>query len=708
MARTAAKITLSPSRDIPLDRLALSQSNVRRIKAGVSIETLADDIARRGLLQSLSVRPLLDAEGEETGRYEIPAGGRRYRALELLVKRRRLAKNAPIPCVVRPADNVILAEDDSFAENAMRESLHPLDQFRAMQAMVDKGDDVEAIAAHHFTTPAVVRQRLKLAAVSPKLHNIYAEDGMTLDQLMAFTVADDHQRQEEVWAQLDHSFNKSPAFIRQKLTENSVRVTDKRAAFVGIDAYIAAGGGVVRDLFEADGGGWLTDPALLDRLVDERLKAEGGGILAEGWKWVTTSIDLPWDATRDLRAIDRTEVPMTDDEEARVAALETESEALCEQWSDVPEVPAEVHARIDAIDAELGALVDRPLVFDPADMERAGAFVSVDRDGSVRVERGFVRAEDEPGQEMTDGAAAPTGEAGSEGAALRGGADGDQVTPAAASDGEEEGEEVRPLPDRLVSDLTAWRTLALQDAIAQDPATAFAAVLHALVLGCFYAGTRETCLQFAANRVYFSNVQTNLRDSAPAQAIDARASAWKERLPQSDKELWDFLLTLGGDDQAGLFAHCASLCVNAQAEIVPKYDNGRISAHGVARRIAHSDILARTVGLDLVAAGWRPTVEAYFRSVTKPRILADVAEARGPQFAEMIDHLKKADMAREAERLLEDSAWLPEPMRTPGLDNPAPGDAEGDAADAELPAFLADDAAGSDDAIDADLPVAAE
>src|SRR3546814_7418020 len=78
-----------------------------------------------------------------------------------------------------------------------------------MQAMIDKGDDVEAIAAHHFTTPAVVRQRLKLAAVSPKLHGIYADDGMTLDQLMAFTVADDHQRQEEVWTQLDHSFNRS-------------------------------------------------------------------------------------------------------------------------------------------------------------------------------------------------------------------------------------------------------------------------------------------------------------------------------------------------------------------------------------------------------------------------------------------------------------------------------------------------------------------
>ena len=124
-----------------------------------------------------------------------------------------------------------------------------------------------------------------------------------------------------------------------------------------------------------------TATALLDRLVDERLKAEGTRILAEGWKWVTTSIDLPWDATRDLRAIDRTEVPMTDDEQARVAALEAESEALCEEWSEVPDVPAEVHARIDAIDAELGALVDRPLVFEPAEMGLAGAFVSIDRDG---------------------------------------------------------------------------------------------------------------------------------------------------------------------------------------------------------------------------------------------------------------------------------------------------------------------------------------
>src|SRR5256886_1193914 len=115
-----AKITLSPSRDIPFNKLLLSQSNVRRIKAGVSIEELAEDIARRGLLQGLSVRPVVDDTGVETGMFEIPAGGRRYRALEVLVKQKRLAKTAPVPCVIREGG---IAEEDSLAENVQRAPL---------------------------------------------------------------------------------------------------------------------------------------------------------------------------------------------------------------------------------------------------------------------------------------------------------------------------------------------------------------------------------------------------------------------------------------------------------------------------------------------------------------------------------------------------------------------------------------------------------
>jgi ParB family chromosome partitioning protein len=191
---TTPKLALSRSRDIPFNKLRLSQANVRRTKAGVSIEQLAEDIANRTLLQSLTVRPMLDETDQETGLYEIPAGGRRYRALEHLVRTKRMARNAPVPCVVR-TDGI--AEEDSLAENVQREPLHPLDQFRAFAALINKGLGEEEIAARFFVSPTVVRQRLKLAAVSPKLLEMYAEEQLTLEQLMAFTVTSDHERQEQ-------------------------------------------------------------------------------------------------------------------------------------------------------------------------------------------------------------------------------------------------------------------------------------------------------------------------------------------------------------------------------------------------------------------------------------------------------------------------------------------------------------------------------
>lgn len=638
MAKQQPKVTLNPSRDIPLDRLYLSQSNVRRIKSGESISELAQDIARRGLLQGLNVRPILDTVGEATGDYEVPAGGRRWEALQLLVKQKRLAKDVPIPCIVKAQDCGILAEDDSFAENARREELHPLDQFRGMQSLVEKGEGVEDIAAHFFVTPAVVRQRLKLASVSPKLLDIYASDGMSLEILMAFTVSDDEERQVQVWEMVADAYHPSPSFIRQKLTENSVRAADKRVRFVGLDAYVEAGGSTVRDLFETDHGGWLTDPALLDRLVAAKLEVEGLRISEEGWKWLDVAEEHPWNPGRGLRTIAGDEVPMSDGEAKRAAELEAEGEELNAEWCDADVVPDEVHARLEAIDAEISRINDRPISFDPSDLAIAGAFVSIDNDGTLRVERGFVKPEDEAPPEGVD--AEESGDGDGNGATAGAGVAASQGAAEGSQEAEEEESSLKPLSERLVSDLTAWRTLALQDAFAQSPATAYLAVLHAFVLSCFYGYSRESCLQTSINSVGFSNAPAGLRDCAPGQAIAARIDEWRSRLPKSDKDVWDWLLETGDEDRASLLAHCASLGVNAQAEIVPKYD-GRVSAHTIERRVAHSHVLARAVGLDVVEAGWRPTADGYLKSVPKPRILADVTEARGKNFAGMIDHLGK-------------------------------------------------------------------
>ncbi|MBI5263849.1 MAG: ParB N-terminal domain-containing protein [Bradyrhizobium sp.] len=653
MAKSVQKITLSQSRDIPFNKLVLSQSNVRRIKAGVSIEELAQDIARRTLLQSLTVRPVLDDAGAETGMFEVPAGGRRYRALELLVKQKRLARNAPVPCVLRTEG---LAEEDSLAENVQRAPLHPLDQFRAFRDLREKGQTEEEIAAVFFVSVQVVKQRLKLAAVSPQLLDIYAEDGMTLDQLMAFTVNPDHERQEQVWEAVQRSHTKEPYYIRRLLTEGGVRASDKRAQFVGIDAYEAASGAVMRDLFQQDDGGWLQDPGLLDRLVAEKLERAADGVRAEGWKWIEMAIDFPYGHTFGLRHLSGEPIAMSEEEVATAEALHAEQERLEQAHAEADELPEEVDQRLGEIETALAALDERPVKYEPDEVARAGVFVSIDGSGELRIERGYVRPEDEPAvpesQPVTDEESSGPGSAAS---VLGHGAEVQASAPVAQDEPEEE-EGIKPIPDRLMIELTAYRTLALRDALAQDPDVAFLATLHALCLKLFYRYTSESCLDIDVKSVVFGNQAPGLNDAAVAKAVDERHRRWSEHLPRESTELWDALLAFDPDSCDALFAHCVALSVNAVYEPWNRRP----------RALALADRIAETIGLDVAAAGWSPTVENYFGRVTKARILQAVREAKGESAAQLIEHLKKAEMAERAQELLAGSGWLPEPLRTPG------------------------------------------
>ena len=117
---------------------------------------------------------------------------------------------------------------------------------------------------------------------------------------------------------------------------------------------------------------------------------------------------------------------------------------------------------------------------------------------------------------------------------------------------------------------------------------------------------------------------------------------------------------MDGDNRAALFAHCAAGTVNA---LSPSYDRR-------PRALAHADRLATLTGLDL-AEHWTPTVDTYLGRVTKAQILEAVREAKGATSAQLIEPLKKGDMAREAERLLAGTGWLPQVLRTPGLTAPA-------------------------------------
>jgi ParB family transcriptional regulator, chromosome partitioning protein len=691
MASSVPKLALSRSRDIPFDQLVLSQSNVRRLKCGVSIGELADDIMRRTLLQSLNVRAVLDDDGNETGKFEVPAGGRRFRALELLVKSKRMAKNQPVPCVVREGGN---AEEDSLVENTMRMPLHPLDQFRAFKALRDAGTSEEEIAARFFAPVNIIKQRLRLASVSDALLDVYGEDGMTLDQLMAFSVSSDHARQEHVWENSGFGPHIQPHAIRRMLTEDSVDVRDRRAQFVGIAAYESAGGYIMRDLFNRDDGGWMQDPALLDNLVNDTLRIAADDIAAEGWKWVEAAIDLPYGHEHGARRITGASEPLTEADETERDTLMEEFDALTEQYDGGDDLPEEVGARLGELETAIDAFINRPILYDPTEMARAGVFITLDGNGKLRIDRGYVRPEDEPGSGVVvqDGDDSASDASPSQTATITIG--GQPVPPEPA---EEEDDVIRPLPDRLVSELTAERTLALRNALAQAPDTAFIALLHALCQSTFSAHSASGCVEIIAKHAYFGNAAPDLREHHSAKAIDERHDAWAALLPRDALELWDVLVKLDGTEQMQLLAHCTSITVNALYEPANRYNQGQVSAHTVSKRIEFADHIARTIGHDMVADGWKPTVANYLGRVTKPRILEAVREARGEEMVGLIDHLKKGDMAKEAERLLDGTGWLPEPLRLVPLDDEVAPTGDSDPAE-ELPAFLTDDDGLSDDA----------
>ena len=655
MTKSVQKIALSTSRDIPFDKLVLAQSNVRHVKAGVGIEQLAEDIARRTLLQSLTVRAVIGEDGAETGIYEVPAGGRRFRALELLVKQKRLPKTAPIPCVIRESG---MAEEDSLAENVQRAPLHPLDQFRAFLAMREQGMGEEEIAAAFFVTPAVVKQRLRLASVSPALLDAYAEDDMTLEQLMAFTVSCDHERQDAVWEAIQRSYSREPYAIRRMLTEGAVRASDKRAVFVGLAAYEEAGGTILRDLFQADDGGWLQDPGLLEMLVSERLREEAETVRAEGWRWVEAAPDFAYGHTYGLRGLVGERHELTAEEEAAREALVTEyAEIEAANMGDA-DLPDEVDTRLAEIEFALEAYDNRPAVYRPEDLAIAGTFVSIDGGGKLRVERGYVRPEDDvPVATLLED---DTG-GGADGATVQTGYRGhDAVDPASTGISTnavepEEDESLKPLPDRLLTELTACRTVALREAIGRSPAVAFTAALHALCLKLFYHYAQDSCVELDIKNVSFGTGVPGLNDSAAAITIDARHREYAERLPREPSDLWDALVGFGDDDRSNLFAHCIAHGVNAVHEAYNRRP----------RALAHADRLAAAVDLDMAQA-WTPTAENFIGRVTKARIVEAVREARGDAAADRLTGMKKPDMVAAAEVQLAGTGWLPEPLRTPG------------------------------------------
>jgi ParB family chromosome partitioning protein len=651
---------------VPLSRLVLRPTgrNVRKTPR-MSIPELAASIQRVGLLQNLIV--IASADGEH---YEVVAGGRRLAALKLLAKKHRISKEWEVPCLL-VAD--CTARTASLTENVQREAMHPADQFEAFAALVAEGRPIEDIAADFSVTPLVVQRRLKLANVSPRLMADYRADAVTLDQLMALSITDDHAAQESAFYDAP-TWQRQPSALRDRLTEREIDAyRHPLVRFVGLDTYEAAGGGVRRDLFaEGDAGVYLTDAALLEQLAQDRLAGIAATVRAEGWAWVDAT---PGVTHADLHAFQRAPRERREPnkrEAQRIEKLQEKMLAIGEAVDTAMDADDEDKADAlqeegEAVGEQLQTLEDGLQGYSPNVMAAAGAIVTIDRNGEAVIHRGLMREAEAKALRTLE--------------KLRQGFNGE----GAENDDEGEDEEqpkAAAMSDRLAQRLSAHRTAALQIEVARHPQVALAAVVHGMVQtvmqGSHY-GPRHDALPLGVSL----KVQDRLEGMAPdwpespaAVALRELQQVAGEALPQDSAELFAALLAKPQDELVRLLALCVASTVDV---VTPRATPQQPGAE-----------LAQAVGLNM-AAWWQPTNDGYFRHVPKAAILQAVGEY-APEQVSRLAKLKKADIASEAERLADGTGWMPVTFKAAGPQDAAQG--EGPEQDAPMDAeAVADESA---------------
>jgi ParB family chromosome partitioning protein len=623
---------------VPLDLLVPAEANVRRVHRDEGLAELAALIESQGLLQRLSVVALPD------GRYAVAAGGRRLRAMQLLAAQGRMDAAQAVECRCF-ADARAL--EISLAENSGREAMHPADEMEAFRALIDGGLTVAQVAGRFGVAPLTVERRLRLARLAPRFLAMYRADEIGPDELQALALTDDHAAQEAVWDGLP-VYERSAWALRRKLTEQSCAGDSRLARFVGLAAYEARGGTVRRDLFaeQDDGEGvYLDDSVLLEVLAMEKLRALAEEVRAEGWAWVDCVTQGDGLVLRRYGQASQQQRAMTPEEEAALAAMDAERDRLAEALetfeaqgddADAADDASEAEAQrlstaLDALDDRIDAAHAALLAWTPEQMACTGVLLRIDHRGEAVATRGLTRLEDRHcGSEADD----------ADGGGDGGGTDtGTARTRAAFS-------------EKLMRDLTAHRTAALQAALMQAPDVALATLVHRMaetVFGQYARGNDVVKVHVHVTGDYALAQSATGYEDCPAGALLMRAAAeWGDRLPGDPQALFRWLLAQPRNVLLDLLAYCTARSIDAVA--------------ARERTADQSDAIAEALGLDM-ADWWAPTAANYLGHISKAKALEAVREATGEHGTPLVAAMKKAEAAAYCACRLEGTRWLPSPLR---------------------------------------------
>ncbi|WP_031556088.1 ParB/RepB/Spo0J family partition protein [Parvularcula oceani] len=594
----------------PLRSLVIAEENARaEAEPDQGIDQLAALIEYEGLQQPLC--------GYRKGKTQVAVydGRRRLLALKQLAKEDRLPKGCRdgIPVRLGTKDQ---ARQASLSAGLTHRGFHPAEEYRQFARLLEDGKTVPEIAKTYSVSEREVEKRLKLARLAPPVFEAFARDAITQEQAQAFALTDDHDRQLAVLE--PHGFEISAFAIRRALTEGEVPATDKRARFVGTDAYEAAGGKVRRDLF-GEAGDSFADEALLTRLAEQKLEAMAEEVRAEGWSWVLAMAEFDHALHQTCFRVhpERREPEgeakaererLTDRLTALMGEDEGDPDDLTEaQWEEVETI----EARIDAIDAAHKAFTD-------ANKARGGAVVYLKHNGEAEVMRGLVRREERP-----------------------------EAKPEKPS-----------VPHSAHRRCTEIATQALARELAANPAEADILLTAALAQSLYGAGTP------AGIALTLAGLTPSEKAELPVNHdLAARQEHFAERVGVDFAETVASVAALGEEERRDLRAL-------ALAAVLDVSENRSDAPDHRARETA--GLIAERIGADL-RRHWTPD-EAYFAKLSRPA-LAEVLREMGSRESGL-ESVKKADLVPMAVRRAKASGWLPESVAF--AQGPAP-EAEADA-----------------------------
>jgi ParB family chromosome partitioning protein len=638
---------------IPLNKLAMSPKNVRTVEPSEAEDAeLLAGIREKGLIQNLA--------GYEDGKggYLIDAGGRRLKALKALAEEGVIPKTHPIPCLIEDEAEAITT---STMENAQRAAMHPADQFEAYNQLTKEGRSEDDIALKFGVSVDLVRRRLKLARVAPEIIDQFRLGEINLECVMAFTLSDDHDRQIAIWNSVKDGWQVQPYGIKRMLTETGYCASSKLGQFVGLEAYEAAGGSVMTDLFSDHDNTHLENSELLERLAIKKLQSHAKPYKAS-WKWVDVHLELdhaalrsfgrvyPQDAEPDQALVEETEALTARMEELDCLNQEdTYSDEALEECRTIEE-------RLDQIQEE----VKEARFYRNEDRKIAGVVISIGHQGMLNVEKGLVRPEDIPAVEVSDETEDENTFSGS----------GPKVTapmssiPTPISDPATALRKADGITQSLATDLRSTRQHILRAHLSADYDVAYDTLLYAL---CEQALSQGNCEALNITIIPFlaPNRDNLHKDTVAEKMLQAlKKDLVLDWMVLDAPEDFRAMASLPVEDKQALFAWAVGFALKPQLS----NDN-------------HPSPILEEIGSRLevdVAACWRPTATSYWGQVNKAHAVKLSTDLIGDEFAQERNRERKLDLAVSMERAFAENAtetegfdvaiaartsrWLPEGM----------------------------------------------